>query len=590
VLRGERGVHAVVAQWVRGRPDALAVQDVSHGVTLSYTELWAAAGRVARMLAAHGVHAGDVVAVALDRSSELVSALLGILRAGAVYLPLDPQAPAARVRTVLTDAAARYVIASPGRRAELPGTGGPVVLDVPVDGPADFTDSAAGGDDPCYLMYTSGSTGIPKGVVVPHRAVVRLVTRAHYCVVSPGDRCANTANPAFDATTFEIWAALAAGGTVVVIPSVLEMSFTDWADLVRRERIDTMFLTTSVFHTVARENPAAFATLGNLVVGGEQLEMPAVRAVLAEGPPRRLVNGYGPTETTTFAAAFDCTPAGLAGLDRIPVGFPLQDTGLHILDDQLDPVAPGAVGELCVSGPGVALGYLNRPELTAERFVREPSTGTRIYRTGDLARMLPTGAVEVLGRRDDQVKLRGFRIELGEIEQVLLATGLCDNAVVRKIGAGSAAFLAAFVLPARSAPQATLVAELTAAVTERLPGYMVPARWQILERFPLGPTGKVDAGRLVALLGTPGTASGPAAPAGELVDAVRQIWLDVLAVPDAGPGDNFLDLGGNSVTAVQVAARIQHHLDLPVEPADVLLADSLADLVHRLGAGTGVAS
>jgi amino acid adenylation domain-containing protein len=594
VLAQERfGVHAMVHRWVAGRPDALAVREPSTGTTLTYHQLWERSGRVSAVLTRRGIGRGDVVAVTLDRSADLVVALLGVLRCGAAYLPLDAHAPAARIAALLREARVALAIGE--------HEGVPEGLAVPMADLADASDDPVpvdppvGRDDPCYVMHTSGSTGTPKGVVVPHRAVVRLVARPHYCVVAPGDRCANGANPAFDATTFELWGALTAGATVVVMPSVLELTIDQWVALVRAERIDTMFLTTSLFHAVARERPDAFESLGNLVVGGEQLEIGAVRRVLESGPPRRLVNGYGPTETTTFAAYFDCTTEALAGLDRVPVGFPLQDTALHVLDERAQPVPPGETGELCVGGPGVALGYLGLPEATAEKFIADPVSGDRLYRTGDLARLLPSGAVELLGRRDRQVKLRGFRIELEEIERSVMKIGLCDAVVVEKIGSGPTAFLVGFILPStrsdRGGENDLLIERVTKELAASVPSYMVPARWVTLGRMPFGPTGKVDRDALLALLDEPRPGvGGPAADLGPLGEALRQIWQDVLDVPSAAAEDNFLDLGGNSVMAMQVATRVRHRLDLPVEPADVLLADSLGDLVRQLGATAAATS
>jgi amino acid adenylation domain-containing protein len=569
---GGQGIDSLVREWVRRAPDRQAVRDPRTDETVSYKQLWDRAGALAGDLARAGVGRRDIVAVSLPRSVELVVALLGIVRAGAVYLPLDPQAPADRITTILAESGTRFGVGDAGHGTVAIPVPGAAVDAGPGEEPAD---SPASAEDPCYVMYTSGSTGTPKGVIVPHRAVTRLVTRAHYCVVAPGDRVANGSNPAFDATTFEIWGALAAGATVVVFPSVLELAIDEWVQLVRRERVGTMFLTTSLFHTVAREQPDAFASLANLVVGGEQLDLVAARRVLEAGPPRRLVNGYGPTETTTFAAYFDCTLDTLTGLDRVPVGFPLQDTALYVTDEDLTPLPPGESGELCVGGAGVALGYLGRQDLTAERFVTVPGTGERLYRTGDLARQLPSGAIELLGRRDRQVKLRGFRIELEEIELAAASTGLCDAVFVEKVGEGPTALLAGFVLPA--AGSGDVVGELRTALARRLPDYMIPTRWVVLDALPTGPTGKTDRARLPELLEQPAVTAGDdlLGPAAELL---RRTWQDVLSVPAVGSKDNFVELGGNSVMAVQVAARIRHGLDVAVEPADILLADTLADL------------
>ncbi|GAA3611872.1 hypothetical protein GCM10022223_29970 [Kineosporia mesophila] len=388
-------VPGLVGHWVQRRPQALAVRDPLTGENLSYSELWWRAGRLAGALAERGVGRGDVVAVAQKRSVSMVVSFLGVLRAGAAYLPLDAMAPADRIAGILQDAGTDLVVLDAGAGLAWPQLPSDLrSITVPDLGPDQDPDQglerggdqdwAPGlrGDDPAYVAFTSGSTGRPKGVVVPHRAVRRLATEALFCTVGPGDRVGNAANPAFDATTFEIWNPLVAGGSVVVLPDVADLPLDDWIALTRTERLSALFLTTSLFHTVARERPSAFSGLDTLVIGGEQLELGAVRRVLAADPPGRLVNGYGPTETTTFAAYFDCTNQNLADLERIPIGFPLQNTSLVILDEQLSPVPAGDFGELCVGGPGVALGYLGRPELTAEKFVHRPGTGELIDRTG----------------------------------------------------------------------------------------------------------------------------------------------------------------------------------------------------------------
>src|SRR5215471_16271429 len=430
-------VQALIVPWIEQQPDVCAIRESRTDTELTYRDLWERSGWLASQLQESGAGRGDVVAVDQDRGAGLIVTLLGILRAGAAYLPLDSHAPAERVAAILAEARARLVVsvADAGSRREP-------------------RDTAVGGDDPAYVAYTSGSSGRPKGVVVPHRAVVRLAVAPTFCTVRHGDRVANMSNTAFDATTFEIWNTLAAGGTIVVLPTVADLAIDDWVELVRAERVSTMFLTTSLFHAVARERPDAFGSLDSLVVGGEQLDLAAARAVLGAAPPGRLVNGYGPTETTTFAASYDCTEAGLAGHDRVPIGHPLQRTALYVLDADLEPVSPGEAGELCVGGPAVALGYLAQPGLTAARFVPDPAaTGATMYRTGDVVRQLPGGALQLLGRSDRQVKLRGFRIELDEIERVAAASPLVDAAFVERVGDGPSALLVGFVLPAREATE-----------------------------------------------------------------------------------------------------------------------------------------
>ncbi|MFD0372184.1 amino acid adenylation domain-containing protein [Streptomyces sp. NPDC127114] len=611
-------VHEVVARWVERQPEACAVRDPAGGLELSYRELWQRAGWLAAELARRGVGRGDLVPVAQDRSVDLIVTFLGILRCGAAYLPLDGLAPTSRLADIVAESGSGVIVRAPGAAGAAPGRWaglpdwlpeGVTPLDLPRSDPGLPVPEVSGDrDDPAYVNFTSGSTGRPKGVVVPHRAVLRLALNALFCTVEAGDRVASSANPAFDATTFELWNALCGGATVVVFPSVTELAMDEWAALIRAERIDHMFLTTSLFHTVARESAGAFGTVGTVVVGGEQLELAAVRRVLAAEPPGRLVNGYGPTETTTFAAYFDCTDESLDGLDRVPVGFPLQETSLHLLDAGLNEVPEGETGELCVGGPGVALGYLARPELTAERFVTLPATGERIYRTGDTGRLLPNGAVELFGRTDRQVKLRGFRIELEEIERTAMACGLADAAFVEKTGEGPAASLVGFVLPSPEGAAGLGREELPGALNRRLgetlPSYMLPSRWLVLDRVPFGSTGKADRNQLLRLLDAPAATpaqpapSGPGTAAGSGTDAahapviaaLQAVWQDVLGAEAVDPADNFIDLGGNSILAMQVAVRVQQRLDVRIDAGAVLLTDSLEELAAHVASTSLVAA
>lgn len=608
---GYSGVLGMVEEWVNQRPSNYAVCDSATGTTLTYAELWRRAGWMAATLVHHGVGHGSIVAVDLDRSADLVVALLGIVRAGAAYLPLDDHAPPERLATILDEAEVSGVV-----RADLaasrtrPAARLPEhvrQLHVPRNPPrvAGIGPAPIGPDDAVYVAYTSGSTGRPKGVVVPHRAVLRLVSAPLFCALTVGERVAHASNPTFDATTFEIWNTLTSGATVVVFPSVKDLTVQRWARLVAAERVQTMFLTTSLFHMVAKERPDAFADLRTVVVGGEQMDLVATRRVLAAGGPRRLVNGYGPTETTTFAAYYDCTTDSLARLDMVPIGFPLQQTRLHVLDERLGPVPSGQPGELCVGGPGVALGYLRRPDLTSQRFVPEPgqSPDSLMYRTGDVVRRLDSGALVVLGRLDRQVKLRGFRIELEEIERAVLATGLASTAFVEKVGDGATASLVGFVLPAdvaaRPEPGTTssasgtasptqpvsvdLPATLTERLAARLPKYMVPTRWVVLSELPIGPTGKVDRAALLrSIRGGLGSEEAFPFQPDRLADQVAGLWTAILGGNRVSAEANFVEAGGNSILAMQLASRINEQLAVPVEPADILLAGSFRELVSHI--------
>ncbi len=580
---GRRNIAELVYDRVVAQPGRTAVRDAPADVELSYRQLWDSAGAVAGRLIELGLRPGGYVAVDLPRGAGLFVSLLGIVRAGAAYLPLDPHAPQERLDAMIAETGTRWVIGSATARRSpdlihmaltevAAWTGIDGALSIPVED-----------DSPAYVAYTSGSTGHPKGVVVPHRAVRRLATGQDYCRLHPGDRVACSSNPAFDATTFEVWSTLIAGATAVVLPTLTDLDLDQWIALLRDQRVDTMFLTTSLFHMVARERPDAFRSVRDLLVGGEQLHLDLARAVLAAAPPQRLVNAYGPTETTTFASYFLCTPKSLAGRERVPIGFALNQTSLHVLDHEHRPVDTGQVGELHIGGPGVATGYLGRPDLTSQRFVAGHDGAELVYRTGDLARADENGCVELLGRADRQVKLRGFRIELEEIEAAALRTGLVGAAYVERVGDGPAALLVGFALPSATGGELSVRA-LTEALSRELPEYMMPGRWLAVTRIPLGPTGKTDRAALLALLD-----NGSAAPARPqsttVIGGIREICADVLGVAQVAAQDNFIDLGGNSILAIQLASRLRQRLRLDLGPADVLLAESLADLalLHHSG-------
>ncbi|MFG3205274.1 amino acid adenylation domain-containing protein [Streptomyces sp. NPDC048192] len=640
-----QGVHRLVADRVRESPEAPAVREALTGRELTYRQLWERAGLLAARLAQHGVGPGDTVALDLPRGADLVTALLGVVRTGAAYLPLDSHAPADRVTALLEDARARAVVTGPpvGERRETTALAGAVLLTVAEADTAAPTSEASHPDvstdetKPLCVGYTSGSTGEPKGVIVPHSAVRDLVTHPdHPGAIRRTDRVGQLANPAFDAFTWEVWGALTAGAPLIVLPTVVETPLENWTRILVAEGVTTALLTTSLFHMVAREAPGALGSLRQLLVGGEQLDLAATRRVLAAEGPRQLLNIYGPTETTVFVTVFACTEESLAGRTRIPVGTPVRRVRLHVLDDALRPVAPGETGELCVAGPSVTSGYLHRPERTARSYVTHRAadgTEQRVYRTGDLARLLPDGQYEIVGRTDRQVKLRGFRIELEEIEQAAVATGHTEAAFVEKLGEGHTARLAgAFLAPRATAAGSTAdpARVLAEALAERLPSYMLPSSWLELAELPLGSTGKADRARIKQLLtehvtGTaPASATGtpagstataptgpadptafaaPAAPAATVVPAtgtdavtatIAAVWAQLLGLPDPSAvrgADDFTGLGGNSILAVQAAFRIGERLGIPVEPVDVLLAADLDELAARLregGVATGV--
>ncbi|MGW0548746.1 amino acid adenylation domain-containing protein [Streptomyces altiplanensis] len=444
-----------------GTPEAIAVEYPWDGTALSYRELGSRANRLAAHLAACGVAPGDHVVVCLPPGADLVVALLAVVRTGAAYVPVDPGHPADRRRLIVRDCAARAVVTQAAYAADHDGQD---TVKVAVDTlasqlarlPSVTPAFAPGPADAAYVCYTSGTTGTPKGAVIPHRAVLDLVNSTDYVELSPRDRVAQAANPAFDAVTFEIWSALTAGARVVGLPKDVVVDPPALERAVRDHGLTVMFLTTALFNQVAQERPAAFAPLRALLFGGEACDPRKVRAVFDAAPPRRLLHVYGPTEATTFATWQEVSPPA-KDARTVPIGRPIGATVAHVLDTAGRPVEPGSVGELHIGGPCLATGYLGQPDFTAERFIDNPygAEGTKLYRTGDRVLLLADGSIEFQGRVDNQIKLRGFRIELGEIEAALTShPSVADAAVsVHEAGQGDRR-LVAHVVPAATAAKA----------------------------------------------------------------------------------------------------------------------------------------
>ncbi|MCZ7461777.1 non-ribosomal peptide synthetase [Streptomyces sp. WMMC940] len=560
------------------QPDAVAVRHV--GTTLDYAALDRWSEAIAHRLRDRGVRHGDPVAVCLGRGPAAVAALLGILKAGAHYLPVDPAAPAERTRTVLADAGVRHALVDDGADLPVPlelvtaGTTAPV-REVPSLAP---TSSPA---DLAYVLYTSGSSGTPKGVMIEHRSVThfsRTIARAYE--MGTGDRVLHFAPLTFDVSVFEVFTTLLSGGELVI---ATDDERRDPALLAARMRDDAV--------TVAELPPALLPLL-------DQARLPDLRLVSVGGEAfpgklvaewtageRRFVNGYGPTEATVAVTLMDCA----GSYDRNPpIGRPMPGHQAFVLDERLRPVPPGVPAELCVAGPGVARGYLGRPELTAERFVTNPYADgpetERLYRTGDLVRWLPGGNLEFLGRTDRQLKLRGHRIEPGEVEAVLLGHPSVQQAVaVARPGAGGEPVLAAYVTVEQAGGYASEVADaegLRAYAASRLPGYMVPVV-VVLDDLPLTPHGKVD----VAALPLPvDQAVGGTAPRDAVEEQIcRDILTPLLEWTSPDVEGDFFALGGSSLQATIVVSRVRAVFGIDIALADFFSRPTvagLADLVR----------
>ncbi|MGW7097212.1 amino acid adenylation domain-containing protein [Streptomyces sp. NPDC054874] len=537
-------VDEAFAAQAAARPDAPAL--TAGPATLSYAELNCRAEEFADGLYAHGVRPGDLVGLCLPRGADLVAVVLGVLKADAVYVPLDPEHPADRRERTAKDAGVRLTVEDPA-----------VLTGHPPRPVAERRQAGA----PAYVIHTSGSTGRPKGVLVPHAGVTALVDAVRDDFgLSPDDTWTCFHSAAFDFSVWEIWGALLTGGRLVLVDHWTSRSPEDFHALLVRERVSVLSQTPSAFTQLAAADRTGgdLSALRLVVLGGEPLDTRPLLGWFDRHPEDRcrLVNMYGITETTVHVTAATVTRReALAGSRS--VGRPLPGWSVRVLDAYGRPVPPGAPGEIHVGGAGVALGYLNRPALTAERFVPDPlDPAGRLYRSGDLGRLLPDGTLEHLGRIDDQVKVRGFRIEPGEIRHVLLEDPAVSAAAVTVTGGGggdaAAVRIDAYVVPAPGADEdAGPVRERAARL---LPPHMVPATVTVLPALPLTANGKLDPARLPP----PGARRAPAAPRRETAPAtapagvLAAIWRDVLGVEEIGPDDDFWDLGGNSLYAIRI--------------------------------------
>ena len=578
----DAAVHALFEAQVDRAPDAVAL--LFGDTAITYRELDQRANRLARVLRARGVGPETPVGLYLRRSPELVIAILAVLKAGGAYVPLDPGHPPARLSFLLGDAGIEVVVSGePLHEATVFPAGSLVRADEAwSDGSDERIEGAARGDSLAYVMYTSGSTGAPKGVCVVHRGITRLVTGAAYAHFGPDTVFLLLANPAFDASTFEIWGALLHGGRLAIMaeerPSPAEI-----AAEIRRCHVTTLWLTAGLFHAVMDTHPEALRPLGQLLIGGDVLSVPHVQEARRALPGVTLINGYGPTEGTTFSCCFTITEA--EGTGSIPIGKPIANTVAHVLDTHLSPVPVGVAGELYIGGDGLSRGYLNRPELTAERFIRDPfsdEAGDRLYRTGDLARRLGSGDIEFLGRADAQLKIRGYRIEPGEIEAALASHPAVRASVLmaREDTPGDKR-LTAYVVADQDAVSASALYEHLGAT---LPDYMVPSAFVVLDALPLTPQGKVDKSALPRPEAGSGQEHGYVAPRTLVEEVLAGLWAEVLGLDRVGVHDDFFSLGGHSLLGTRVIARLYAAFGVELPLRVLFEAKTLGRLADRIEA------
>ncbi|MDX3078422.1 amino acid adenylation domain-containing protein [Streptomyces sp. MI02-7b] len=562
-------------------PEATAV--VFGGQSLTYAELDGRVERLARVLAGRGVGAESVVAVALARSVELVVALLAVQRAGAAYLPLDADYPAERLEFMLADSGAECVLTVRG--AQVPQADVPTVFLEDLDGcePGELPGSYHPAQ-PAYVIYTSGSTGRPKGVAVPHAGIAnRLLWMQDAYRLTAEDRVLQKTPSSFDVSVWEFFWPLITGATLVVARPEGHKDPAYLADLIRREQVTTVHFVPSMLAAFLEDEAAASCTgLRRVLCSGEALPASVVERFhsLLDVP---LHNLYGPTEASVDVTFTPAEPGSVT----VPIGRPVWNTRLHVLDAGLRPVPVGVAGELYLAGVQLARGYVNRAGLTAERFVADPfgPAGTRMYRTGDVVRWTMDGSLEYLGRADHQVKIRGFRIELGEIEAALSRhEGVSQAAVVVREDLPGTKRLVAYVVPVPSAGSPD-PSQLRAQVAESLPEYMVPSAFMVLDTLPLTPSGKLNRSALPAPeLNSPVTARAPRTPQEELL--VR-LFADTLGLDSVGADDSFFDLGGDSLSATRLASRIRRATGVAMSIRDLFEAPTVARLVERISLGSG---
>ncbi|WP_197247945.1 non-ribosomal peptide synthetase, partial [Brevibacillus laterosporus] len=569
----EKTIHELFQEQVDKNPDQVAL--VFGEAQLTYGELNEKANQLARGLRKQGILPDQVIGLLTDRSLEMIIAILAIFKAGGAYMPIDPSYPSERIQYMLADSRTHLLLVQKAEMIPANYQGEVLLLteDSWMDENTDNLDLVNQAQDLAYVMYTSGSTGKPKGNLTTHQNIVKTIINNGYIEITPNDRLLQLSNYAFDGSTFDIYSALLNGASLVLVPTHVLMNPTDLASVIQDQHITVSFMTTSLFNTLVELDVTSLKHMRKVVFGGEKASIKHVEKALDYLGDGRLVNGYGPTETTVFATTYTVDHT-IKETGIMPIGRPLNNTKVFILgaDNQLQPI--GALGELCVSGEGIARGYLNLPELTADRFVENPFVqGERMYRTGDLARWLPDGSIEYVGRIDEQVKIRGHRIELGEIEARLLEhPAISETVLLAKQDEQGHSFLCAYLVT----NGAWSVAELRKHIKETLPDSMVPSYFIEIEKMPLTSNGKVDK----RALPEPDRVitNEYVAAVNETEEKLVQFFQEILAVERVGTQDTFFELGGHSLKAMMLVSRIHKELEIEVPLKEVFARQTVKEL------------
>ncbi|MBN3889028.1 MAG: non-ribosomal peptide synthetase [Nostoc sp. JL31] len=579
-------IHQLFEAQVEKTPDAVALN--FNNQHLTYQDLNSRANQLAKHLQSLGVGTEILVGICIERSLEMVVALLAILKTGGAYVPLDPGYPQERLAFMLSDTQVSVLLTQKELVAKLPThTAFVICLDTDwntiAQNKKDNLSTSVTADNLAYVMYTSGSTGTPKGVSVIHRGVVRLVKETNYAQLTSEEVILQLAPISFDASTFEIWGCLLNGGRLVIYPPNTP-SLEELGQIIQQYQITTLWLTAGLFQLIVDEKIDALKSLRQLLAGGDVLSVPHVQKFLQTVENCQLINGYGPTENTTFTC---CHPikAPLQPHVSIPIGRPIANTQVYILDQNLQSVSIGEAGELYIGGDGLARGYLNRPELTTEKFIThsfDNNLATRLYKTGDLARYLPDGNIEFLGRIDNQVKIRGFRIELGEIErEIAQHPDVREIVVLARQDEVGEKQLTAYIVPHYNSGYTHN--KLRGFLQQRLPNYMVPSAFVMLESLPLTANGKVDRHKLpVPSRERPQLEQAYIAPQSDLERLLVGILSELLKIDRVGIDDNFFDLGATSISILQVAARIKQELGIELPAVKLFQYSTIGSLANYL--------
>ncbi|MCC6937274.1 MAG: amino acid adenylation domain-containing protein [Flavobacteriales bacterium] len=576
-------------------PESIAVELLDERVT--YSELQKRVHAASNGLVALGVRPGEPVGLCMDRTIDLIVATLAVLRAGGCYVPIDPSYPADRLGFMLTDTNMKILLTQSDLADSLPPHGAKAVLmkDLPAapqDMPATLPDA------PGYIMYTSGSTGKPKGVVVPHRGIIRLVRNQDYMTFGPDLAFLHLSNISFDLSTLEIWGALLNGGRLVLQPQA-KPTLQEISDTIKRHKVTSLWFTVGLFNLMVDDQLEGLLGLRHILAGGDVLSVPHVKKALRALGPGVLINGYGPTENTTFTTCFKIDKEADI-TDSVPIGPALNNTTVYVLDENLKPVPIGQKGELYTGGDGVALGYWNRDDLTAERFIDDPwSTvpGAKLYRTGDIVRWHPDGNIAFIGRADGQVKVRGFRVELGEVENALNDMDrVKDKVVVARQDGPVEKQLVCYIVPKDAkdleSEETTdrFIHDVREHLRGKMPGYMVPTAFVALEALPLTANAKIDRKALPA----PSTRVAivkekHVEPRTDREKKLAVIWGAVLNIEGIGIHDNFFDIGGHSLIAIQLMQRVETQFGEALPLKVIFQAPTIAQFAELLHSGAAVA-